>query len=86
MDILNCVLPDLPSPIVQLDYLPQEQLGVSEEDRDAIFDLYCITGSGTRIIVEMQNSRQQKFLDREITGLTLEELSTLDNECVRPGP
>ncbi|MBU1535322.1 Rpn family recombination-promoting nuclease/putative transposase [Myxococcota bacterium] len=61
MNFLNSLLTDLPGPIVDLEYLQQEQLGNSEDDRDAFFDLYCKTRSGERFIVEMQNSRQQQI-------------------------
>ena len=66
MNFLNSLLTDLPEPIIDLQYLQQEQLGNSEDDRDAVFDLYCKTQSGYRFIVEMQNSRQQHFKDRLI--------------------
>lgn len=52
--------------ITDLNYLNSEQLGIRKEDRRAIFDVYCETESGEKIIVEMQNVFQQFFKDRSI--------------------
>lgn len=50
--------------ITDLKYLPGEHLGILETDRRAVFDVYCETTSGKKIIVEMQNSYQQFYKDR----------------------
>ena len=52
--------------ITDLTYLPGEHLGILETDRRAVFDVYCETESGKKIIVEMQNSYQQFYKDRSI--------------------
>ena len=52
--------------ITDLKYLPGEHLGILETDRRAVFDVYCETASGKKIIVEMQNSYQQFYKDRAI--------------------
>lgn len=52
--------------ITDLNYLPGEHLGILETDRRAVFDVYCETESGKKIIVEMQNSYQQFYKDRSI--------------------
>ena len=52
--------------ITDLNYLPGEHLGILETDRRAVFDVYCETVSGKKIIVEMQNSYQQFYKDRSI--------------------
>jgi len=52
--------------IKELNYLPGEHLGILETDRRAVFDVYCETESGKKIIVEMQNSYQQFYKDRSI--------------------
>lgn len=52
--------------ITDLTYLNNEQLGIRMEDRRAIFDVYCETESGEKIIVEMQNVFQQFFKDRSV--------------------
>ncbi len=50
--------------IVSVEPMDPEQLGVTKEERTAIYDLTCKTQSGTTILIEMQNSKQNHFVDR----------------------
>lgn len=43
-----------------------ENLGNTETDRKAIFDLYCENEKGEKFIIELQNVRQLYFKDRSI--------------------
>ena len=52
--------------IRDLTYLNTEQLGTSEADRKAVFDVYCENERGERILVEMQRGEQQFFKDRSL--------------------
>ena len=63
LDFLNVVL-DIPGGIADLNYGNVEILGLTKNDRKAIFDLICITGNGERIIVEIQNIEQEYYRDR----------------------
>jgi len=65
IDFLNQVLPGKHK-IKDLTYARTEQLGSSETDRKAIFDLYCIGENGERFIVEMQKAKQNFFKDRSV--------------------
>lgn len=65
IDFLNQVLPDKHK-IKDLTYARTEQLGNTEADRKAIFDLYCIGENGERFIVEMQKAKQNYFKDRSV--------------------
>jgi predicted transposase/invertase (TIGR01784 family) len=65
IDFLNQVLPGKHK-IKDLTYARTEQLGNTEADRKAIFDLYCISETGERFIVEMQKAKQNYFKDRSI--------------------
>ncbi|MEK7253927.1 MAG: Rpn family recombination-promoting nuclease/putative transposase [Bacteroidota bacterium] len=65
IDFLNQVLPEKHR-IKDLTYTKNEHLGASELDRKAIFDLYCISTSGERFIVEMQKAKQNYFKDRSV--------------------
>lgn len=65
IDFLNQILPEKHR-IKDLSYSRNEQLGLNELDRKAIFDLYCIGESGERFIVEMQKAKQNFFKDRSI--------------------
>ncbi len=65
IDFLNQVLPGKHK-IKDLTYARTEQLGSSEADRKAIFDLYCVGENGERFIVEMQKAKQNYFKDRGV--------------------
>ena len=65
IDFLNQILPDRHQ-IKDLTYSKNEQIGLNELDRKAIFDLYCIGESGERFIVEIQKAKQNFFKDRSI--------------------
>jgi predicted transposase/invertase (TIGR01784 family) len=52
--------------IVDLTYDNTERVPHSEEERKAQFDLHCITGTGERVIIEMQNHSQEFFKDRTV--------------------
>lgn len=65
IDFLNQVLGDKEQ-IQDLTYLNTENLGNTETDRKAIFDLYCENEKGEKFIIELQNVEQQYFKDRSI--------------------
>ena len=52
--------------IVNLTFLDKEQPAMFEEDRSLIYDIYCETDEGEKIIVEMQNKSQPFFKNRSI--------------------
>lgn len=65
IDFLNQILPKRHR-IKDLSYSKNEQMGLNELDRKAVFDLYCIGESGERFIVEIQKAKQNYFKDRSI--------------------
>ncbi|KGE84861.1 Rpn family recombination-promoting nuclease/putative transposase [Phaeodactylibacter xiamenensis] len=65
IDFLNQILPKRHK-IKDLSYSRNEQMGLNELDRKAVFDLYCIGESGERFIVEIQKAKQNYFKDRSI--------------------
>lgn len=64
IDFLNQILPD--RKIKDITYSSGEKQGLTEIDRKAIFDLYCIGKNGERFIVEMQKAKQNFFKDRSM--------------------
>ena len=62
---LNSVL-DVKDGIVDLEYRNTVRTGVSKDERETIFDLYCSTGTGEQIIVEMQTIPHEHFIDRVV--------------------
>jgi predicted transposase/invertase (TIGR01784 family) len=68
IDFLNQILPD--KKIKDLSYSSGEEQGLTELDRKAIFDLYCVGDNGERFIVEMQKAKQN-FLRIEVFFMRL---------------
>jgi predicted transposase/invertase (TIGR01784 family) len=66
LDFLNEILKNQQGKIIDLTYLKTEKLGISDQDRRAIFDLYCENDKGEKFIVEMQKSKQNFFKDRSV--------------------
>lgn len=52
--------------IRDVTFAKTEKLGLRPDDRGVVFDVYCITESGKRIIVEMQKKEQEYFADRAL--------------------
>ncbi len=65
IDFLNQVLADREQ-VRDLTYLNAENLGETEWDRRAVFDLYCENERGEKFIIEMQNVSQRFFRERSI--------------------
>ncbi len=65
IDFLNQILPN-DKKVADLTYSSTEELGKTQLDRKAIFDLYCKGKNGERFIVEMQKAKQNYFKDRSV--------------------
>lgn len=52
--------------ISDLTYLNVEHFGATAANRKAVFDVYCETANGEKILVEMQKAEQEFFRDRSI--------------------
>ena len=68
-DLLICFLNELFAGefvIKSLAFGNKEQIGLSKDSREVIFDIYCTTDEGKEIIVEMQNRGQEHFIDRAL--------------------
>jgi len=66
MEFLNALLKKDEGKIVDLTYLPLEQLGTIFDERKAIFDIYCENEKGEKFIVELQKAPQNYFKDRSV--------------------
>ncbi|MDR6564273.1 MULTISPECIES: Rpn family recombination-promoting nuclease/putative transposase [unclassified Arcicella] len=66
LDFLNELLKEEQGQITALNYLKTENLGLTELDRKAIFDLYCENEKGEKFIVELQKTKQNFFKDRTV--------------------
>jgi len=65
IDFLNSLLPKHDK-IVDLTYKNNEQIGQTDLDRKAIFDIYCENKLGEKFIVELQKAKQNYFKERTI--------------------
>ena len=65
IDFLNALLPEK-SKIVNLTFKNGEQLGRTEIERKAVYDIYCENESGEKFIVELQKAKQNYFIERTI--------------------
>ena len=65
IDFLNGVL-NIEDGIKDLYYGNTVRTGISKEDRAVIFDLYCTTGAGDKIIVEMQALAHDNYKERTV--------------------
>lgn len=65
IDFLNALLPE-ENKIVELSYKNAEQLGETDLDRKAVYDLYCENSKGEKFIVELQRAKQNYFIERTI--------------------
>lgn len=61
---LNMILED--AEIVDVDFIPTEHLGDTEEDRKAVFDISCRCKDGKSFIIEMQRAHQRHFRKRAL--------------------
>ncbi|TAE42572.1 MAG: Rpn family recombination-promoting nuclease/putative transposase [Sphingobacteriales bacterium] len=64
LDFLNCLLPEIH--IIDLSFKDKEKLGKTDADRKAIYDIYCESKQGEKIIIELQKAKQNYFKDRTI--------------------
>jgi predicted transposase/invertase (TIGR01784 family) len=65
IDFLNALLPHT-NKIIDLTFKNTEQLGQTEMDRKAIYDIYCENEIGEKFIVELQKAKQNYFKERTI--------------------
>ena len=50
--------------VASLDYLQLEQLGRTDKDRKAVYDIYCKNERDVHFIIEMQVAYQKHYLER----------------------
>jgi predicted transposase/invertase (TIGR01784 family) len=62
---LNSLLPQ-ENQIVNLSFKNTEQLGISDLERKAVYDIYCENEKGEKFIVELQKAKQNFFKERTL--------------------
>lgn len=66
LDFLNELLKNEQGQITSISYKKTINLGDTEVDRKAIFDIYCENEKGEKFIVELQKTKQNFFKDRTV--------------------
>lgn len=61
---LNMLLTDVD--IMDVEFIPTEHLGLTKDDRKAIFDISCKCRNGRSFIIEMQKGYQKHFRERAL--------------------
>lgn len=64
ISFLNVLLEDVE--IADVEFIPTEHLGLTEEDRKVIFDISCRCADGRSFIIEMQKGYQKHFRKRAL--------------------
>ena len=64
IEFLNQVIPD--RTIVDLEFVDKEMHHVDRSRKDSIYDMFCKTDDGSRIVVEVQRRKQANFAERAI--------------------
>lgn len=64
LEFLNALIPE--HEILDLEYLDKEKHGEQSEDRGCVFDVYCRTDLGVRIIVEVQKRSHDWYVERTL--------------------
>jgi len=57
---------ELAQPIRDLQFMSSEQLGSCDDERKAVYDIYCTAEDGSHFIVELQRAKQHFFKDRTV--------------------
>lgn len=65
IDFLNSVLPEIHK-VKSIAFRNTEGLPQTSFERRAIFDIFCVSESGERFIVEMQRAKEHYFRDRSV--------------------
>ena len=65
LDFLNSLLPESDK-IVDLTFKNNEQLGETDTNRRAVYDIYCENEKGEKFIVELQKAKQNYFRERTL--------------------
>ncbi len=64
IEFLNQVIPD--RNIVDLEFLDKEMHPVERDQKGSVYDMFCKTDNGSRIIVEVQRRKQPFYPERAI--------------------
>ena len=64
IEFLNQVIPD--RHIVDLDFMDKEMKSLEPGRKNSVYDMFCKTGDGSRVVVEVQRRKQPAYVERSI--------------------
>ena len=64
IEFLNQVIDD--RNIVDLEFMDKEMKSLDREKKDSVYDMFCKTDDGSRIVVEVQRRKQDTYVERTI--------------------
>ena len=76
IEFLNQVIDD--RTIVDLDFMDKEMKSVDRERKDSVYDMFCKTDDGSRIVVEVQRRKQASYVERTIYYSTFQVRNQVD--------
>lgn len=77
IEFLNRVITD--RVIVDLDFMDKEMKSLDRDRKDSIYDMFCKTDDGSRIVVEVQRRKQDTYIERSIYYSTFQIRNQVDS-------
>ena len=76
IEFLNLVITD--RVIVDLDFMDKEMKALDRDRKDSVYDMFCKTDDGSRIVVEVQRRKQDTYIERSIYYSTFQIRNQVD--------
>ena len=77
IEFLNRVITD--RIIIDLDFMDKEMKSLDRDRKDSVYDMFCKTDDGSRIIVEVQRRKQDTYIERSIYYSTFQIRNQVDS-------
>ena len=76
IEFLNQVIDD--RTIVDLEFMDKEMKSMDRKNKDSVYDMFCRTDDGSRIVVEVQRRKQDTYVERTIYYSTFQVRNQVD--------
>ena len=76
IEFLNQVIDD--RNIVDLEFMDKEMRSMDREKKNSVYDMFCKTDDGSRIVVEVQRRKQKSYVERTIYYSTFQVRNQVD--------
>lgn len=76
IEFLNRVITD--RVIVDLDFMDKEMKSLDRDRKDSVYDMFCKTDDGSRIVVEVQRRKQDSYIERTLYYSTFQIHNQVD--------